>query len=316
MQHILSASQFSRKEILSLFSTADRLKAERKAHGVLDYLRGKLVYLLFYEPSTRTRTSFGLAVQYMGGSTEFTENAEIFSSTSKGETLEDTIRVLQSYEIDAIVMRHKQRGAAEAASKVASIPIINAGDGDGEHPTQALLDLYTIVSNVHRDNITITLCGDLKNGRTARSLCRLIMRFVSSEGPRFRFIFCSPSELAMRTDVLDELKATNIQYTTTENLAETLPVSDVFYQTRVQRERFTDPQAGEILFQETQSRFALNTTNVVTMKSDAIILHPLPRVGEIPSEVDNDPRALYFPEQTRNGLYIRMALLYKLFCEK
>ena len=315
MQHVLSASQFSREGILSLFATADRLKVERKEHSTLEYLRGKLVYLLFYEPSTRTRTSFGLAVRYMGGSTEFTEDAEIFSSASKGETLEDTIRVLQSYEIDAIVMRHKQRGAAEAASKVANIPIINAGDGDGEHPTQALLDLYTIVSNVHRDDITITLCGDLKNGRTARSLCRLIMRFVSLEGPRVRFIFCSPSELAMRADVLDELKAANIHYTITDTLTETLPVTDVFYQTRVQRERFADPQAGEVLFLEAQSRFALNITNVATMKSDAIILHPLPRVGEISPEVDHDPRALYFKEQTRNGLYIRMALLHKLFCE-
>lgn len=315
MQHILSASQFSREEIFSLFATADRLKQERKVRGELPYLRGKLVYLLFYEPSTRTRTSFGLAVRYMGGNTEFTEDAEIFSSASKGETLEDTIRVLQSYEIDAIVMRHTQRGAAEAAARVAKIPIINAGDGDGEHPTQALLDLYTIVSNIHRDSITLTLCGDLKNGRTARSLCRLIIQFASSGSPQFQFIFCSPPELAMRDDVLNELKAANIQYSITNTLAEALPLTDVFYQTRVQRERFTDQQSSEALFLEAQSRFALNITNVANMKPDAIILHPLPRVGEISPEIDTDPRVLYFPEQTRNGLYIRMALLHDLFCK-
>lgn len=312
MKHVLSASQFDRETILSLFATADRLKRERRERGVLDYLRGKLVYLLFYEPSTRTRTSFGLAVRYLGGRTDFTEAAEIFSSAAKGETLEDTIRVLQSYEIDAIVMRHKTRGAAEAASKVATIPIINAGDGDGEHPTQALLDLYTIVSNVRRDEITLAMCGDLRHGRTVRSLCRLIMRFVSTDGPRFRFVFCSPPELAMRDDVLDELRAANLPFSVTDDLAGTLRDADVFYQTRVQRERFADPETGEAAFREAQARFSLNAENVATMKPDAIILHPLPRVGEISPDVDDDPRAKYFPEQTRNGLYIRMALLLQL----
>ncbi len=314
MNHVLSASQFEREEILHLFSMADRLKEERKSGKTLDYLKGKLVYLLFYEPSTRTRTSFGLAVRYLGGRTEFTEAAGIFSSASKGETLEDTIRVLQSYEIDAIVMRHKQRGAAEIAASVATVPIINAGDGDGEHPTQALLDLYTIVSNMHQDEIVLTMCGDLKQGRTARSLCRLIMKFVSVDAPRFRFIFCSSVELAMREDVLEELKAAGIRYSITDNLGEALLETDVFYQTRVQRERFVDAQEGESAFRDAQVRFALNATNVATMKSSAIILHPLPRVGEISSDVDRDPRALYFSEQTRNGLYIRMALLLSLLC--
>lgn len=318
MKHVLSASQFSREEILSLFATADRLKQERRDHGVLDYLRGKLVYLLFYEPSTRTRTSFGLAARYLGGRTDFTEAAGIFSSAAKGETLEDTIRVLQSYEIDAIVIRHKERGAAEAAAKAAGIPIINAGDGDGEHPTQALLDLYTITSNVRRDETVVAMGGDLKHGRTVRSLCRLIIKYaapdLSSEavakgGAKFRLIFCSPPELAMRDDVLNELNAANIPFSVTDNLSETLPACDVFYQTRVQRERFADALLGDAAFLEVQTRFALNATNVATMRPDAIILHPLPRVGEIAPEVDTDPRAKYFPEQTRNGLYVRMALL-------
>lgn len=325
MKHILSASQFSREEILSLFATADRLKQERKDHGVLDYLRGKLVYLLFYEPSTRTRTSFGLAARYLGGRTDFTEAAGIFSSAAKGETLEDTIRVLQSYEIDAIVIRHKERGAAEAAAKAAGIPIINAGDGDGEHPTQALLDLYTIWGSGPEarssGNVSsrassyespaprvVAMGGDLKHGRTVRSLCRLIIKYAAPE-TKFRLIFCSPPELAMRDDVLDELRAANIPFSVTDNLSETLPTCDVFYQTRVQRERFADALLGDAAFLEVQTRFALNATNVATMKPDAIILHPLPRVGEIAPEVDADPRAKYFPEQTRNGLYVRMALL-------
>lgn len=318
MKHVLSASQFSREEILSLFAVADRLKQERKDHGVLDYLRGKLVYLLFYEPSTRTRTSFGLAARYLGGRTDFTEAAGIFSSAAKGETLEDTIRVLQSYEIDAIVIRHKERGAAEAAAKAAGIPIINAGDGDGEHPTQALLDLYTITSNVLRDETVVAMGGDLKHGRTVRSLCRLIIKYTSPDlssgavakaDAKFRLIFCSPPELAMRDDVLDELRAAGIPFSVTDNLASTLPACDVFYQTRVQRERFADALLGDAAFLEVQTRFALNATNVATMRPDAIILHPLPRVGEIAPEVDTDPRAKYFPEQTRNGLYVRMALL-------
>ncbi len=308
MKHVLSASQFSREKILSLFATADRLKRERKDHGVLDYLRGKLVYLLFYEPSTRTRTSFGLAARYLGGRTDFTEAAGIFSSAAKGETLEDTIRVLQSYEIDAIVIRHKERGAAEAAARVAGIPIINAGDGDGEHPTQALLDLYTIVSNVRRDEIVVAMGGDLKHGRTVRSLCRLIIKYAADDA-KFCLVFCSPPELAMRDDVLDELRAAGIPFSVTDNLSETLPACDVFYQTRVQRERFANALLGDAAFLDVQTRFALNAANVATMKPDAIILHPLPRVGEISPDVDADPRAKYFPEQTRNGLYVRMALL-------
>ncbi len=308
MKHVLSASQFSREEISSLFATADRLKQERRDHGVLDYLRGKLVYLLFYEPSTRTRTSFGLAARYLGGRTDFTEAAGIFSSAAKGETLEDTIRVLQSYEIDAIVIRHKERGAAEAAAKAAGIPIINAGDGDGEHPTQALLDLYTIASNVRREETVVAMGGDLKHGRTVRSLCRLIIKYAAPDA-KFRLIFCSPPELAMRDDVLDELRAAGIPFSVTDDLSAALPTCDVFYQTRVQRERFADALLGDAAFLEVQTRFALNATNVATMRPDAIILHPLPRVGEIAPEVDADPRAKYFPEQTRNGLYIRMALL-------
>ncbi len=308
MKHVLSASQFSREEISSLFATADRLKQERHDHGVLDYLRGKLVYLLFYEPSTRTRTSFGLAARYLGGRTDFTEAAGIFSSAAKGETLEDTIRVLESYEIDAIVIRHKERGAAEAAARVAGIPIINAGDGDGEHPTQALLDLYTITSNVRREETVVAMGGDLKHGRTVRSLCRLIIKYAAPDA-KFRLIFCSPPELAMRDDVLDELRIDGIPFSVTDDLAATLTACDVFYQTRVQRERFADATLGEAAFLEVQTRFALNAANVATMRPDAIVLHPLPRVGEISPEVDADPRAKYFHEQTRNGLYIRMALL-------
>ncbi len=315
MQHILSASQFDRTTIQSLFATADRLKQERRDHGVLNYLHGKLVYLLFYEPSTRTRTSFGLAVRYLGGRTEFTEAAGIFSSAAKGETLEDTIQVLQSYEIDALVIRHKERGAAAAAARVANIPIINAGDGDGEHPTQALLDLYTICCSFPANpNLTIALCGDLKHGRTVRSLCRLIIKYLTDSQEHWNFIFCSPPELAMQADILDELTAANIPYTITEDLTQTLLIADVFYQTRVQRERFTDATQGDSAFNAVQARFALNARNVATMKLSAIILHPLPRVGEIAPEVDADPRARYFPEQTRNGLYIRMALLLTILC--
>jgi aspartate carbamoyltransferase catalytic subunit len=317
MHHILSASQFNRATILTLFTTADRLKQERRDHGVLNYLHGKLVYLLFYEPSTRTRTSFGLAVRYLGGRTEFTEAAGIFSSAAKGETLEDTIQVLQSYEIDALVIRHKERGAAAAAAKVATIPIINAGDGDGEHPTQALLDLYTIVSAFPtHNNLTITLCGDLKHGRTVRSLCRLVIKYLAGSTENWNFIFCSPPELAMQTDILEELTAANIPYKIATDLAQTLLTTDVFYQTRVQRERFPDAIQGDAAWSSVQASFALNAQNMATMKPNAIILHPLPRVGEISPEVDTDPRARYFPEQTRNGLYIRMAILLTILHPK
>jgi aspartate carbamoyltransferase catalytic subunit len=309
MQHVLSASQFSREDITNLFGLADELKT-RRVHGeTLDDLRGRMVYLLFYEPSTRTRTSFDLAVQYLGGRTVFTEAAGIFSSAAKGETLEDTIRVLQSYEIDAIIIRHKERGAAEAAAMVADIPIINAGDGDGEHPTQALLDLYTITSHFKQDRIVLAMGGDLKHGRTVRSLARLIIQYATPG--TFEFLFCSPPELTMRNDILDELRAANIPFRIAGNLEETLSEADVFYQTRVQRERMVD--GGDTAFQEIQSHFAISPANISLMKPNAIILHPLPRVGEISPEVDRDPRAKYLPNQTRNGLYIRMALLKALF---
>ena len=308
-KHILSANQFTRQEIEALFTSADELlHGDRETFHTT--LRGVSAALLFYEPSTRTRMSFELAVRYLGGITVSTEAAGMFSSAAKGETIEDTVRVLASYGLGAIIIRHPERGAAERAAAASPIPIINAGDGGDEHPTQALLDLYTILRNTQKEEIHLTFCGDLEHSRTVRSLCRLIIRHAAP--PRFHLTLCSPTNIRLGEDIRTELTLAGIPFQETDQLADALKTCDVFYQTRVQKERFGTGEEGAAAHREVQDKFRLTLPLVESMKPEAIILHPLPRVGEIDPAVDTNPRAKYFPEQTRNGLFVRMALLRSL----
>lgn len=309
MKHVLTANQFTRDEIDSLFQETDHL-LQKGRDAFHRSLRGKAAALLFYEPSTRTRMSFELAMRYLGGITVSTEAAGMFSSAAKGETIEDTVRVLASYDVSAIVIRHPEKGSAQRAAAASPVPIINAGDGGDEHPTQALLDLFTILRTTPQQAITIAFCGDLEHSRTVRSLCRLLIQYGGP--PSYRLILCSPASIRLGQDIQNELTAAHIPFSETERLEEALPLCDVFYQTRVQKERFPADESGTLAHREIQDRFRLTGENVAQMKERAVILHPLPRVGEIAPEVDHNPRAKYFPDQTRNGLFIRMALLQHL----
>ncbi len=307
-RQLLSAGQCDRQMIDRLFSLTDLLRQKRRTDAVFSCLRGQTVCLLFFEPSTRTRLSFSLAVHSLGGRTEGSEAAGSCSSAAKGETIEDTMRVLESYGIDAVVIRHPQRGIMERAAGATALPIINAGDGDGEHPTQALLDLYTITRLVPKARKTIAFCGDIKHSRTIRSLCRLLSAYDGGTGG-VRLIFCSAPQLAPDAELTGMLDTAHLDYEITDNIADALRQCDVFYQTRVQQERFANGQDGMQAAQTVADHFSLSMDRVCRMKPGAIILHPLPRIGEIDTRVDADPRAKYFTEQTRNGLYVRMALL-------
>ena len=262
-------------------------------------LKGKVMAAIFYEPSTRTRLSFETAMLRLGGSVISTENAREFSSVVKGETLEDSTRVVNQYA-DVIVMRHYEEGAAERAAKVSRVPIINAGDGPGQHPTQALLDLYTIKREIGRtDNLTIAMMGDLKNGRTVRSLSYLLGKYKG-----VRIIFVSPKELKIGTDIKDYLKRHKVSYEEKVDMDAAIKKADVVYQTRIQKERFTTKRA----YDKVNGCYIITNKQVKMMKPKAIIMHPLPRVGEILPEVDLSPKAAYF-RQVKYGLLIRMAIL-------
>jgi aspartate carbamoyltransferase catalytic subunit len=257
---------------------------------------------LFYEPSTRTRLSFEAAMLRLGGRTMGTDNAREFSSAAKGETLEDTIRIVSGYA-DLIVLRHNEEGAAKRAAAVSSVPVINAGDGPGQHPTQALLDLYTIRDELgHIDGVRIAMVGDLANGRTVRSLAYLLSKFRD-----IRICFVAPPQVAMRDDIKEHLDEHHVQWVESQDLDPVLPQVDVIYQTRIQKERFSD----EASYLALKGVYRIDASTLARMKKEAIVMHPLPRVDEIAPEVDADPRAAYF-RQARNGLYIRMALLDKV----
>lgn len=257
---------------------------------------------LFYEPSTRTRLSFESAMQRLGGAVISTENAGEFSSAAKGETLEDTIRIVNGYA-DVIVLRHFSEGASLVASNYSNVPIINAGDGKGEHPTQALLDLYTIKSKFTSLDITISMVGDLLNGRTVHSLSYLLSLYKNP-----KLIFVSPKALQIPAELKKHLIGKKVNFTQSEDLNYALKNSDVIYQTRVQKERFQN--TGD--YQKFKNLLTIDKQSLKLMKKNAIIMHPLPRVGEISSNVDSDPRAFYF-KQAQNGLFVRMALLVDLF---
>ena len=300
LQHVIESQQFSRPLLEELLDRADDIK--REPHKFSGRLNGRVMAALFYEPSTRTRLSFEAAMLRLGGDTMGTDNAREFSSASKGETLEDTIRIVSGYA-DVIVLRHNEEGAARRAAAVSTVPVINAGDGPGQHPTQALLDLYTIRDELgHIDGIRIAMVGDLANGRTVRSLTYLLSKFRD-----IRICFVAPPQVAMRDDIKDHLDEHHVPWVETQDLDAVLPQVDVIYQTRIQKERFSD----EASYLALKGVYRIDASTLAQMKKEAIVMHPLPRVDEIAPEVDADPRAAYF-RQARNGLYMRMALLDKL----
>ena len=300
LRHVIESQQFTRSLLEDLLARADDIK--REPHRFSGRLNGRVMAALFYEPSTRTRLSFEAAMLRLGGQTMGTDNAREFSSAAKGETLEDTIRIVSSYA-DVIVLRHNEEGAAKRAAAVSTVPVINAGDGPGQHPTQALLDLYTIRDELGRiDGIKIAMVGDLANGRTVRSLTYLLSKFR-----QIKIWFVAPPQVAMRDDLKAHLDEHHIAWEEGEDLDSVLPEVDVVYQTRIQKERFANPADYMAL----KGIYRIDSRALGLMRKYAIVMHPLPRVDEIAPEVDDDPRAAYF-RQARNGLHIRMALLDRL----
>lgn len=302
--HIISTKQFLKRDFLdTIFQLADQFRKQDQAGAVRKKFENKILASVFYEPSTRTRFSFEAAMLRLGGQVISTESAKHFSSAMKGESLEDTIRVIGGYA-DVIVLRHPNTGAAGNAAKVSTVPIINAGDGQGEHPTQALLDLYTIKTELGRiDNFTIALVGDLLYGRTIHSLIHLLYLSKNIE-----IFLVSPKVLRLPKDYKNFLAEKKVKSYEVEKL-ENIPAKiDVLYITRVQRERFSSPS----LYKEVKNSFIIDKRVVKKLKNQAVIMHPLPRLAEISPEVDSDHRAAYF-RQAQNGLYIRMALLKLVF---
>ncbi|MEX0788158.1 MAG: aspartate carbamoyltransferase [Anaerolineales bacterium] len=294
---ILSVSQFERSDLETIFGVAQEMRAMVERVGTFDLLKGKILANLFYEPSTRTSSSFLAAMERLGGSV-IPINEVRYSSVAKGESLPDTIRTLECYA-DVIVLRHPEVGSAALAAQAARKPVINAGDGVGEHPTQALLDLFTIFEELGRvDGLTVTMLGDLKYGRTVHSLARLLSLY------QVRLQYVSPEMLRMPAELVADLKAKGVPQSEYRSLEEALPDSDVLYVTRVQKERFEDLD----LYEQVKSAYVITPGILSHAKEQMIVMHPLPRVGEISMEVDADPRAAYF-RQMEYGLYVRMALL-------
>src|SRR5207302_7950618 len=277
MRHVIESQQFSRTLLEELFARADEIK--REPHRFMGRLAGLVMAALFYEPSTRTRLSFESAMLRLGGGTMGTDNAKEFSSAAKGETLEDSIRIVAGYA-DVIVLRHPEEGAARRAAEVSDVPVINAGEGKGPHPTPALLDVYTIRDELGRlDDVRVAMVGDLANGRTVRSLAYLLTRY---QGVRITFV--APPQVAMGADIKRHLDESGVSWTETTDLDEVLPEVDVLYQTRIQKERFQD----ESLYRQVRGTYLIGPAQMQRMRSDAILMHPLPRVDEISPEVDAD----------------------------
>ena len=296
-QDILSVKQFDRELLEYILSVADEMRALVRRFGKANLLEGKILANLFYEPSTRTSSSFQAAMLRLGGRV-IAINEVKYSSVTKGESLPDTIRTLESYA-DLIVIRHPEVGSAATAAKSGRKPVINAGDGTGEHPTQALLDLYTISDELKRiDGLKVAMLGDLKYGRTVHSLTRLLTNFDAE------FAFVAPDLLRMPDYILNELKADGHTYGEFDDVHDIIADVDVLYVTRVQRERFADPDD----YERVKDFFVVDPELMAKAKQDMIVMHPLPRVYEIDTRVDDDPRAAYF-RQMENGVYMRMALL-------
>ncbi len=294
LKHVVESQQFTVPLLMELFVRARGMERLVARGGSLDY-QNRIMATVFYAPSTRTRFSFEAAMHRLGGSVLSTEQARVFSSEIEGEQLEDSIRVISSYS-DVIVIRHNEEGGAKRAAQVSPVPVINAGDGNGgQHPTQALLDLYTIYRERPLDGLSVAIIGELDKGRTARSLAYLLAKF-----DRVKIFFVSPPELQMKPDILEYLDEHEVRYELESDLDRVIREVDVVYQTRVKPERVADIKALK--------RFAIDSAVLQRMKPDAMILHPLPRTVELDKTVDDDPRALYF-RQAVNGLYVRMALL-------
>ena len=299
LRHIIEAQQFDRDGMADIFRVAREMEQVVQHYGS-NILNRRVMASLFYEPSTRTRLSFESAMRRLGGDVITTESAQEFSSAAKGETLEDTIRIVGGYA-DIIVLRHFESGASKRAAAVSQVPVISAGDGPGQHPTQALLDVYTIEREIGRlDGIAVALVGDLANGRTARSLCYLLTKFDD-----VKIYFVAPEVVRMRDDIKEYLSRNGVHWEESTDLAEVASKVDVIYQTRIQRERFGDRVQD---YQQARGEYIIDRRILDYMASHAIIMHPLPRIDEIAKEVDADPRAAYF-RQAQNGLYVRMALL-------
>jgi aspartate carbamoyltransferase catalytic subunit len=298
-KHIIESQQFDRDYLSKLFRRADFLR-----HNAEQTLKGKILTTLFYEPSTRTRLSFESAMLRLGGNIIGTEDAKAFSSVSKGETLIDTIRIISKY-CDAIVLRHNTEGSSKRASVISEVPVINAGDGRGQHPTQTMLDLYTIEREIGRiDNLKIAMVGDLSNGRTVRSLCYMLGKFRNIE-----IIFVSPENLKIGQDIKDYLERHNVMFSEKDNLNHVLSNVDVVYMTRIQKERMDIEE-----YEKAKGNFILDKKNLHLVKEGSIIMHPLPHVEEIdfPSSIEETDRRIAYFRQAENGLFIRMAILEDL----
>jgi aspartate carbamoyltransferase len=296
-QDVISVRQFTREGLAYIFDVADEMRAVVKRVGSTDLLKGHVLACVFYEPSTRTSSSFVAAMSRLGGSV-IPINEVRYSSVTKGESLPDTIRTLESYA-DVIVLRHPELGASEVAAEYARKPIVNAGDGVGEHPTQALLDLYTIQSELGQvDGLHVAMVGDMRYGRTVHSLARLLSLYD------VQMTFVSPEILRMPLDVMNEVKEADRAVHETYDVHEIIADVDVLYVTRVQRERFAD----QAQYESVKDYYVITPELMEQAKDKMVVMHPLPRVGEISYTIDQDPRAAYF-RQMENGMYIRMALL-------
>lgn len=304
MRNLIDILDFSTEEIDALCDAADDILARPEAYA--DACRGKILGTLFFEPSTRTRLSFTSAMMSLGGNVLGFSGAGS-SSVTKGESLADTIRMVSAYS-DIIAMRHPREGAPIVASSVSTVPIINAGDGGHYHPTQTLTDLFTVRRlKGGFDGLCVGICGDLKYGRTVHSLIAAMTRYKN-----VKFVLISPNELRLPDYVKEEfLDKSGIEYTECQNLEEAIPELDILYMTRIQGERFSDKAEYERL----KDVYVLTKEKLSAAKGDLAVMHPLPRVNEIHTDVDSDSRAKYF-EQAANGRYIRMALILKLLGEK
>jgi aspartate carbamoyltransferase catalytic subunit len=297
LRHVIESQQFTLPLLMDLFQRTRGMERVVARGGTLEY-QNRILANLFYRPSTRTRFCFEAAMYRLGGRVLSTEQASAFSSEISGEQVEDSIRIIANYS-DVIVVRHPQAGGAQRAADVSSVPVINAGDGEGgQHPTQALLDLYTIYRERPLVGLSVAIIGELDRGRTARSLAYLLAKF-----DRVKIFFVAPPELQMKPDILAYLDEHGVRYELGSDVERVIGEADVIYQTRIRPERVRDEQSLK--------RYAVDSALLSKMKSDALIMHPLPRTVELDKTVDHDPRALYF-RQAANGLYVRMALLTML----
>jgi aspartate carbamoyltransferase len=296
-RHILSVNQFSRDDLKLLFDTAREMKFLVRKRGTISLLKGKILATLFYEPSTRTSLSFVAAMQRLGGTV--IQCHENISSIQKGETLQDTVRTLENYA-DVIVLRHPEKGSAQQAAKVCHKPVINAGDGVGEHPTQALLDVFTIREELGTVNgLNIAFVGDLKHGRTVHSLVQLLSHYHVN-----CLYYVSPASLKIPEEIVSSLTQKGIKQVQLESLDSIIGELNVLYVTRIQKERF----ANLVEFEKVKDSFYIGPKLLQKAKDSMIVMHPLPRNQELDPAVDSDPRAAYFREM-ENGMFVRMALL-------